>query len=260
MNADHADSLTRYLEYFGGVPSVAAHSPQMTSFSEESMTITSSFMPNPVSGLLAAASKALSSALPQEKGGVPAAAADAADPTTSAPAPRPTRTTTIPFSPPLKSISEARARLIEMDKKASKAGLLGRAPETVKRYVSPFSNPLNKAWVYFVSIAWLLFVRRATLAAGGILEQSLKIIPSFPAESFARLLWTTQPVVLGTMVVLHVAEAVWMAGTLHRHTVPVGSDIWLKWIGSTAFEGFPVWSRFAGVVQEEKVRRQLTMH
>lgn len=146
-------------------------------------------------------------------------------------------TYTIPFSPPMSSLRDARERLVSMDKSATVA--LNRSDITIKTFATP------KGWQVFT---WLvcfctfifLSTERNMLPGGWVYEYTgLKFFPRFVA--FARKVRV--PVLLG-MIAIHTYEARKMAvGRLRRHSVPVGSVVWGLWVASNFVEGFPAFWR-----------------
>ena len=66
---------------------------------------------------------------------------------------------------------------------------------------------------------------------------------------------------LGGMVVIHGSEAVHMARTrLEKHSVPLFSKLWWKWVVSTFFEGVGNFIRFDGIVREEEEKKMKAKH
>lgn len=126
MNADHADSLARYIQHFGGVWAISARQPEMVRLSRASMTIAST---GPVG---ASFSRGLH--------------------------------TTISFEPALAAgLGDARKRLIDMDEEARRG--LGREDVTVRQYRFP-TSAAGWAWWAFVAGAWWILGRRANLFEG----------------------------------------------------------------------------------------------
>jgi hypothetical protein len=209
MNADHPDSLRRYLEHYSSLSSFASRNASLKDMTLSSMTIASSS----------------------------------------------SQTHIIPIDPPLQSWSEARARVVEMDKTATKA--LGRSDITVTRYQRPV-----KLWEWGVAIAGTVYLTvfssRDNFLPGSVpYNLVLKHLPAAVAE-FGYKFW---PYVYWPTIVIHAVEAVAMAATrLRKHSVPLGSALWWKWIVGTFFEGFANFLRFDVIVAEEKKRKEKARH
>ena len=121
MNADHHDSLVRYLEHIHAVPSRIARHATLTSISNSHLQISTT-------------------------------------PTISAFS-KNNENYVIPLEPPLKDLSQARERLVAMDHEAIKA--LGRDEITVKKYVPPHTGFQIAAFCTTVSIMFFFSSRRA---------------------------------------------------------------------------------------------------
>lgn len=103
------------------------------------------------------------------------------------------------FEPPLKSFSEARERVIDMDKKAVMA--LGRSPIGIKRYDPPkgfFLVVFMAALGAFILLSRDSFTNSKSLLAA--------IVPAF--ASFVNRI---RLLVLIPMVLIHAAEATYMS-------------------------------------------------
>lgn len=224
MNADHHDSLVRYLEHFHSLPSHTARHARLTHITLYSLTLTTS-----------------TSALPiLESPG------------------KPSNSYIIPLDPPLKSFSEIRERLVALD--AQCIGALKRSPITVKAYPMPKGL---QATVLSVCIAtFLVLGRRATLAPPPAVNNTPlfgAMAQRYPA-AFAWL-YKIQPQVLYPMIAVHLTEAVWMdRSRLSRHSVARGSGVWWMWIVGTFLGGFPHFSRIDAMVEEEKARKEKLKH
>ena len=164
-----------------------------------------------------------------------------------------TKSYTIPFSPPLKSLLEVRPRVVEMDQQATKA--LFREPETVTRYLLP------QSYQWLIPFAFLFglfcFSRRESFEAGSWLTSTIL----YPVPWLSRFLYEHSWGAFAGTVAIHVAEAAFMAqGKLKRHTVPVGGRVWWMWTISTFLEGVGALMRFDGEVQEIKKKREKAAH
>ncbi|MCJ1457588.1 hypothetical protein MMC28_007956 [Mycoblastus sanguinarius] len=160
---------------------------------------------------------------------------------------------TIPIKPPMTAWSEARPRVVAMDAECVVG--LGRSNVTVKRY----KEPRGFMAVGFVAslLTYIAFSRRANFLAGSILYDSLlKYVPLF-----ANFCWMVQPLVFYPMVIGHGFEATWMARRrLEKHTVPMLSMLWWKWVLGTFVEGVGSFKRFDEIVREEEVKKEKAKH
>ena len=79
--------------------------------------------------------------------------------------------------------------------------------------------------------------------------------------AFAEFCYKIQPYLITFMVIIHLSEATHMAITrLAKHTVPMFSQLWWKWIFSDCIEGFTALIRFDEVVNEERVKKESQKH
>jgi hypothetical protein len=139
------------------------------------------------------------------------------------------KTVTLPFNPPLKSLREARERVVQMDKDAIAA--LGRHPVTLKKYMAPRGGHLFNFTMCFT---WgVAFSRAANFQPGSLLYDN--VLGNFPG--FAGFCLRAQPVALGFLVVAHTIETAVMMRKLARHSVVLFSAVWWQWVLSTMVEG-----------------------
>ncbi|MCJ1448089.1 MAG: hypothetical protein MMC23_008602 [Stictis urceolatum] len=157
-------------------------------------------------------------------------------------------TQTIPIDPPMKSLSEARERMVGMDAEARTK--LGRDAISVKEYRAP--KGLGLLWVGFVAVAWAVNARKGNARWVG---ENL-----VGSEGVTTIFERAQPVVLGVMLFLHTLEAAYMVRKMKAHSVPTGSRVWCGWVLDNFFEGVPVLSRFRNMVDDERMRREKASH
>ena len=159
----------------------------------------------------------------------------------------------VPIEPPMTSWSDVRPRVVAMDAEAV-AGL-GRSSITVKQYARPYGFML----IVFIAslLTYVNFSRRANFMPGSLLYDSLlRYVPQF-----ADFCWRIQPLVIYPMVLLHSCEAISMARSrLVRHSVPIGSRLWLCWVSSAFIEGYGSFIRFDMLVKEEEARKAKVKH
>lgn len=163
----------------------------------------------------------------------------------------------VALDPPMKSLMEARERLVAMHNWCLEE--LGLSDVVVDRYVPP-----NRAWQVGLSALCVLILatfpfREALLDQGTVPGRVWSAGGTVPW--LAQLSYTLQPLVLGVIVVAHLGEAAWMANTrLKRHWVEVGSWVWWLWVLDCAVEGFGCWTRFDEVVAEVEERKNNKKH
>ncbi|MCJ1480771.1 hypothetical protein MMC06_000926 [Schaereria dolodes] len=148
----------------------------------------------------------------------------------------------------MSSWSEVRERVTTMDAEAVVG--LRRSNVTVKKYKRP------KGWMILVmaatTITFIAFSKRSNFESGSILyDNVLKHAPGF-----AKFCHGIQPLVLYSMITIHGSEAVYMnRSRLKKHTVPLFSILWWKWVISTFFEGFGAFIRIDNLVREEHEKK-----
>ncbi|KAK0740761.1 hypothetical protein B0T18DRAFT_418664 [Schizothecium vesticola] len=158
--------------------------------------------------------------------------------TTTAPA----ATHHIPFTPPLASWNDRRARLIEMS--------LAARPAVVSRYLPPRGFDVVVFLGVLTYYSCYVLLRLGVFDDGGVAAGWLGWSP-FPggAEGFRWLVGTIAVPVLG----IHVGEMWWFDRTrAGKYGVRRGSGVWWGWMGSVFFEGYPAFARFDGEVGRVK--------
>lgn len=237
MNAEHQDSLVRYLEHYCALSSFSARNARMTEMSKTALTLTT------------------------------------ASPRAS-PAEVQASTYTIPIDPPLANWSEARPRVIAMDETCITA--LKRSPVTLKTYLRPRGlHAAILAGCVFIIL--LLHRRSALLPIApesSSLVSSLSTASTSPYDSMlpwpylaARFpslfawLHKNQPWLLYPLLAAHAGEATFMgAYVLRKYSVPVGSPLWRTWVLGCFLEGFGTFERIKAWATAEKARREKASH
>lgn len=211
MNADHSDSLIRYLRHYHGLSSFAARKAQLTYMTLKTMTISTSSSPSSSNSY------------------------------------------TVALDPPLKSWTEARARLAEMDGEACKG--TGCSNITVKRYAPPKGFAIfNFAMCLGL---YITFLTRSNFVQGSLYYWILfRHVPEF-----AKFCYKMQPFVFSSLLVIHLGEALYLAKTrMEKHIVPMFSQVWWKWFLSDIIEGFTALLRFDAIVEAEQVKKDAQKH
>jgi hypothetical protein len=131
----------------------------------------------------------------------------------------------IPLDPPMKSFSEARVRVVEMDQESLQA--LHRDSVTIKEYLPPKGFD---AIVFTLCLAtYILLSREANVGPRSLLSEYI--------PKFAAFVLKIRLLVLYPMIAIHLGEAVIMARKLEKHSVPLFSTLWWTWLVSTFIEG-----------------------
>ncbi|KAF2093304.1 hypothetical protein NA57DRAFT_81636 [Rhizodiscina lignyota] len=130
-----------------------------------------------------------------------------------------------------------------------------RTSTLVKRYVPPSGFHLV---VFLACLAtFTVFSRQEHVRPGSPLyDRALKHVPAF-AEFCQRIqLW-----VFSAMLVIHTTEASFMGfGRLRKYGVTIGSPLWLTWVGSCFIEGFGSFQRLDQLVKREKEVKENHSH
>ncbi|KAI9371529.1 hypothetical protein BJX61DRAFT_534727 [Aspergillus egyptiacus] len=154
---------------------------------------------------------------------------------------------TIPFDPPLESLSEARPRIIAMHKESLRR--LGLSDITVTEYVPPRGGQIIG---FALCLAVLLgYSKRGNFAPGSLLYETVGL-GKFPR--FTEFSYKYQPWIWGPLAVAHAFEAVVLLGwmRLRKHNVKLFSGLWWTWMVLGFVEGFPAWMRFDKVVKKKE--------
>ncbi|KAI1117575.1 hypothetical protein F5Y14DRAFT_354407 [Nemania sp. NC0429] len=159
-------------------------------------------------------------------------------------------------SPPMKSLADARVRLVDMAARAQEQ--LGLSDVRVDRFLGPRGVGLAS----FVGVAFY-FVSAAAVASGLVQPGTWvwEVLDTyFPYYGAAGYVWVVKAIALPVFV-LHAAEAWWMARSrLARYGVEAGGALWLMWVLETFVEGYPAILRFDGLVREEKKKKEAAKH
>ena len=156
----------------------------------------------------------------------------------------------IPFSPPLSSWGETRARLVEMDRVALE-GL-----DLSDIIVTEYRRPNNFALAVFVTFmgGMIAFSRAAKTKRG---SAPFRVSDLRHVDSFSGFCFTIQPLLLPFIGTMHAIEAAGMVqGRLRRHGVRRFSRLWWKWVCSNLVEGYGTVARFDQVVREGEEKKK----
>ncbi|KAK8087089.1 hypothetical protein PG994_002063 [Apiospora phragmitis] len=167
-------------------------------------------------------------------------------------------THTVAVDPPMTSLSESRARLVDMARDALQR--LGLSDVRVDRYAPPAGFDC----VVFFGVAFYFFcaatVSLVDRGAGTPLWDALDAAIPPALGGAAGYVWLVRAIFVPVLAI-HVAEAWWMANTrLERHRVPAFSGVWCLWVASVFFEGVPAFRRIDRLVAAERAKKEAQKH
>ncbi|KAI0457165.1 hypothetical protein F5B21DRAFT_464612 [Xylaria acuta] len=153
--------------------------------------------------------------------------------------------------PPMKSLADARVRLVDMAALAQER--LGLGDVRIDRFLGPRGVGL----VSFVGVGF--YFLSAVAVASGLLRSGTApwafLDAHFPYGA-AGYVWLVRTLAV-PVAALHATEAWWMARSrLARYGVEPGSALWFKWALETFVEGYPAFLRFDQLVREEKEKKK----
>jgi Protein of unknown function (DUF2470) len=172
----------------------------------------------------------------------------------------------IPIEPQMQAWSDARPRVVAMERDARAA--LGLPPleaaadehdsaaasagAPAKVAVTAYDAPTAPFHVFMIGLVVFFFGGYFARRSGHWLvpgawywENVMVYFPLGGAEGYAWL----QDKLGVPVVLLHGAETLWMVGKLRAHKVRMGTGLWWKWVGATFLEGFGAHQRFHAVVR-----------
>lgn len=130
----------------------------------------------------------------------------------------------IPFDPPMKSMRDARERLVQMDKDANEA--LGRDPISITTFIPCYVHPGHLFNFSACFLTYLFLSRSANVQPGSLVyDHVLYRFPGFVNFVTAIRLW-----VFSIMTAIHVTESVIMAKKLRKHGLTPLDGFWWKWV------------------------------
>lgn len=154
---------------------------------------------------------------------------------------------TVPLDPPMKSMSEARTRVMAMHQNC--LSKLGLSDVVVTEYRPP--RGFHAVVFGLCLCTYALYSRRAHFVPGSwVYDNLLARMPRF-----AEICYKIQPALIWGMLAIHGGEAVLlMFRRLKPHRVPVFSRLWFTWVGSNLIEGVGAWQRFDRMVKEKRAK------
>lgn len=162
----------------------------------------------------------------------------------------------ISFDPPMKSLREARERVVQLDKEALQ--ILGRSDISVDTYVPP-SIKLGHLFNFTMCLlSYILLPFQSIWQPGSALyDIFLHPFPAF-ANFVAGIGWY---VVLLFMIPIHFTEAGIMARRLRtKHGLTPLDGMWWPWVGSTFVEGITAKWRLDGLIERKTREKEAKKH
>lgn len=164
------------------------------------------------------------------------------------------QTSSITFDPPMKSLREARERLVQMDKDTLQ--VLGRSDITVTRYIPPYVKLGHLFNFTQCMLVYLLLPREANFKSGSLLYDNLL----FMVPAFARFVLQVRWIVLPIMLAIHITEAFVMAKKVKRHGLGSADAVWWQWVGSSFVEGVTAFWRLDRLIAEKQREKDAKKH
>jgi hypothetical protein len=162
--------------------------------------------------------------------------------------------TLIPFKPALKSLAEARERLVAMNEESLKE------LDVDGTMIDIFPLP-DKAvhWIWLGFCSWVIFTlpfrQQIHPDSGSTLSKIWSLGGTAPW--LAKLAYTLGPATLWFIGIIHSVEAVVMAtGRLRRHEVEMFSGVWWGWIVDVLLMGGGSFMRFDALVKSIKEKKE----
>lgn len=138
---------------------------------------------------------------------------------------------TVVFEPPMKSLREARERLVHMDKEA--LSILRQSDISITTYVPPYAK-LAHLWNFTQCLlVYCLLPNAANFNPGSLLYDNLL----FMVPAFAGFVLKIRWIVLGVMIPIHVTESGLMVMKLQAHGLTPLDGLWWAWVASCFVEG-----------------------
>ncbi|KAF1925419.1 uncharacterized protein M421DRAFT_423736 [Didymella exigua CBS 183.55] len=207
MNADHHDSIRRYVEAYVSTSPRQSHSAQMTDIDLNQMAFSVG-----------------------------------------------EQMSTVTFNPPMKSLREARERLVQMDKDTLQ--ILGRSDITVNRYIPPYAKLGHLFNFTQCMLVYLLLPRGANFEPGSLMYDTFL----FMVPAFARFVLQVRWIVLPVMLAIHITESFIMANKVKRHGLSSADTVWWQWVGSSFVEGVTAFWRLNELIAEKQKEKDAKKH
>ena len=151
----------------------------------------------------------------------------------------------VPFDPPMKSYAEARKRAVEMDAAAREG--LGLGDVEVREFTWP--QPLG---IFIATAVTFYFACYYSLPWQVPGSRMYSFWDSIYPGGAPKQEWLVRKIFF-PVVGIHLFEVLLLDKTrLTKYGVRRGSGLWWAWAFSCFMEGFPVFSRFDGLVRKKR--------
>jgi hypothetical protein len=163
---------------------------------------------------------------------------------------------TIVFDPPMKSLREARERVVQLDKDA--LNLLDRSDISINKYIPP-SVKFGHLWNFSQCLcAYILLPFPAIWQPGSPLYDTLLYRVPWFANFVAQIGWW---IVVGIMIPVHGIEAGIMARRLRiKHGLTPLDGMWWAWTVSCFVEGVTAKWRLDDLIEEKNREKEAKKH
>jgi hypothetical protein len=155
----------------------------------------------------------------------------------------------IPFDPPLKSLRQARERLVQMDEDC--LHILGDGGIFITQYVPPYAKLGHLINFSQCLLVYLLLPREANFTPGSLLYDNVLVHVPALADFILQIRWYLLPLMVG----IHLAEASIMAKKLSKHALTYMEPIWWLWVGSSFVEGITSFWRLNSWIEKKRAKK-----
>ena len=160
----------------------------------------------------------------------------------------------ITFDPPMKSLREARERLVQMDKDSLQ--VLGRSDISITTFIPPTAKIGHLFNFTQCLLAYILLPRPANFRPGSLLYDGLLFrVPSF-ASFVAQIGW----IVFVIMLPIHLFETGVMFKKLLKHGCSPADGVWWKWMATCLVEGVTAFWRLDGLIEGKRREKEAKKH
>jgi hypothetical protein len=163
---------------------------------------------------------------------------------------------TIAFDPPMKSLRDARERVVQLDKEALQS--LGRSDLTIDKYIPPTTHVghlfnFSACLLSYIFLPFPSIWQPGSLLYGTVLHH----VPWF-ANFVAQFGWW---IVVAFMIPIHSTEAGIMARRLRtKHGLTPLDGLWWSWTTSTFVEGITAKWRLDALLERKRKEKDAKKH
>jgi hypothetical protein len=161
---------------------------------------------------------------------------------------------TVRFDPPMNSLREARARLVDMDKDSLR--ILGQSDIPITTFIPCYTKLGHLFNFTQCFVSYLLLPNPGNFKPGSLLYDHVL----YQVPWFADFVSKISLLVFAIMLPIHLTETVIMARKLARHGLTLYDTLWWKWIGTCFVEGITSFWRLDGFIEEKKREKEAKKH